>query len=284
MTMTYKTLMAAYVTPIAPIPTACKPSIKPKGPVRAVLFDVYGTLFVSASGDIHPAGKEIKIDSRLTALVEKYRLPLPAGELTDRFFRAVEKTHAAMKNRGVDFPEVDVDRIWMEVMRIEDIQAARRFAVEYEMIVNPVYPMPHLSEVIETLKKKGIQLGIVSNAQFYTPHLFALFCGGFPEQLGFNPALVFYSYQHGQAKPSPLMYHLAAEKLNRAGISTATALYVGNDMRNDILPAHSAGFQTCLFAGDARSLRLRQDDTECASLSPDMVITDLIQLLDRVTA
>jgi len=53
-------------------------------------------------------------------------------------------------------------------------------------------------------------------------------------------------------------------------------------MRNDILPAKKIGFNTALFAGDARSLRMREDDPECIRTSPDLVITDLIQLLEYV--
>ncbi len=53
-------------------------------------------------------------------------------------------------------------------------------------------------------------------------------------------------------------------------------------MLNDIYPAKKAGFNTALFAGDTRSLRLRKDVAECKTLSPDIVITDLIQLLDYI--
>ena len=54
---------------------------------------------------------------------------------------------------------------------------------------------------------------------------------------------------------------------------------MGNDMLNDILPARSVGFRTALFAGDKRSLRLRRDDPRCNNLKPDMILTDLIQLV-----
>jgi len=37
-----------------------------------------------------------------------------------------------------------------------------------------------------------------------------------------------------------------------------------------------------LFAGDARSLRLRRDDSRCRRLKPNLVITDLLQLLDHL--
>ena len=123
-------------------------------------------------------------------------------------------------------------------------------------------------------------LGIISNAQFYTPFLFDLFLGVNPARLGFDPDLIFFSYQYGYAKPSRFLYDMAAERLYQHGIYADAVLYVGNDMLNDILPAKSVGFKTALFAGDARSLRLRNDDQICSHISADLVITDLIQLLD----
>ena len=71
---------------------------------------------------------------------------------------------------------------------------------------------------------------------------------------------------------------MADEKLGSKGIQPASVLFVGNDMLNDIYPAHAIGFQTALFAGDRRSLRLRTDDPRCAALRPELVLTDLGQL------
>lgn len=62
------------------------------------------------------------------------------------------------------------------------------------------------------------------------------------------------------------------------GVQSHQILYVGNDMLNDILPASKTGFRTALFAGDARSLRLRSDEAACRGLEPDTVLTDLRQL------
>jgi len=97
--------------------------------------------------------------------------------------------------------------------------------------------------------------------------------------LGFAPDLQVYSYQHGRAKPSRELYRLAADALQRRGIAAERAVYVGNDMRNDIAPAARLGFRTALFAGDARSLRRREGDPLCAGVVPDLVVTDLIDLL-----
>ncbi len=39
------------------------------------------------------------------------------------------------------------------------------------------------------------------------------------------------------------------------------------------------GLKTALFAGDQRSLRLREHDPRCSTLEPDLIITKLSQLL-----
>jgi putative hydrolase of the HAD superfamily len=53
-------------------------------------------------------------------------------------------------------------------------------------------------------------------------------------------------------------------------------------MLNDIFPAKITGFQTALFAGDKRSLRRRTDDPRCRNLKPDLVVTDLGQLIEHL--
>jgi putative hydrolase of the HAD superfamily len=62
------------------------------------------------------------------------------------------------------------------------------------------------------------------------------------------------------------------------GILPEDTLYVGNDMLNDIWPAAQCGLKTSLFAGDQRSLRLRETDPRCSDLEPDVIITKLSQL------
>ena len=121
------------------------------------------------------------------------------------------------------------------------------FALSYEIAVNPVYPMPGLSEVLRSIRSKGIALGIISNAQFFTPLLFPAFLGTSTGGLGFSSSLCFYSYEFRQGKPGATMYEKSAEALHVMGIEPEHTLFVGNDMRNDILPAMSQGFQISPF-------------------------------------
>ena len=74
------------------------------------------------------------------------------------------------------------------------------------------------------------------------------------------------------------LYEIAVERLASRGIPPCEALYVGNDMLNDIMPAARLGFRTALFAGDARSLRLREGDPRSgARVEPDVVLASLEQ-------
>ncbi|MBC8199338.1 MAG: HAD hydrolase-like protein [Desulfobacterales bacterium] len=255
-----------------------------------MMFDVYGTLFISGSGDIGIAKKKSP-EAYEQAYEETYELEqlliefkirkTPKAVLND-FFAGIEKKHDKLRKQGIDFPEVEIDRIWMSILKNNDLVTVRKFAVRFEMIVNPVYPMPNLEEMLSACKKSKILLGIISNAQFYTSCLFEWLLDSNLEKLGFHPDLILFSYKSGHAKPSPFMFQSALERLKRLNVPANSALYIGNDMLNDIYPAKKTGFNTALFAGDTRSLRLRKDVTECKTLSPDLVITDLIQLLDYI--
>lgn len=102
--------------------------------------------------------------------------------------------------------------------------------------------------------------------------------GGEAEELGLEPELQIYSYEHLHAKPGSRLYSLAAERLDARGIEAAESLYVGNDMLNDIMPAHRIGFRTALFAGDSRSLRLRTGDPRVEGVEPDLIVTRLVEI------
>ncbi|OEU67483.1 MAG: hypothetical protein BBJ57_08335 [Desulfobacterales bacterium PC51MH44] len=273
-------LISKYITPISPLPTSLHQSGKLKKKIKSILFDVYGTLFISGSGDISIAKREARQTEKLEKLLHKFGINKDPQTILKGFFSTIENEHEILRKKGIDFPEVEIDQIWMRVLENKDPDTIRVFAVEFELIVNPVYPMPHLEKMLAICKDLNVLMGIISNAQFYTPYLFNWFLDSNPEDLGFHPDLILYSYKFGHAKPSTFMFQVAVERLKKSDIPAHSALYIGNDMLNDIYPAKKAGFQTALFAGDARSLRLRKDDPECKDLSADLVITDLVQILD----
>jgi putative hydrolase of the HAD superfamily len=280
--MIKNTLIQKYIHPLEPIPTSTSPAGDLTQDIRCILFDIYGTLFISGSGDISLAGQNSPHFEKLEILLTKYKLHLTPRALLDKFHETIKARHRELRSCGVDFPEVQIDWIWQQVLPAENQIDVKQFAVEFELISNPVFPMPNLADLLAACRQKNLFMGIISNAQFYTPWLFEWFLDSTPENLGFNPELVFFSYEFEMAKPSAELFAMAAQKLKGKGLAPSSVLYLGNDMLNDIFPAKNSGFQTALFAGDARSLRLRADDSRCRNLIPDLVVTDLGQLANLI--
>ena len=280
--MEINALISKYIRPIYPLPSSLGQSGKVEGKIKAILFDLYGTLFISRSGDISMAKKESPQTEKLEKLLYNFGIQKEPQTVLKQFFTAIENQHKLLKRKGVDFPEVEIDQIWMRVLENDDLETVRTFAIEFELIANPVYPMPHLERMLSVCRDSNVLMGIISNAQFYTPYLFNWFLDSNPENLGFHPDLILYSYKLGYSKPSTFMFQVAADKLKNMDVPAHSAIYFGNDMLNDIYTAKKAGFKTGLFAGDTRSLRLRENDPKCKDLSADIVITDLVQIIDYI--
>lgn len=276
-----------------PIPSGAEPKLSPLTGIRAVMFDVYGTLVISGSGDVGTVAAAPGEAFSQACQAVGLHTQVTGDEGAGRLVATIKQVHEQARRGGTEYPEVDIIAVWRQT--IEDLRKRgwldaeteevdfERLAIEYEVRANPVWKMPELESCLERLTRAELRLGIVSNAQFFTPLLFpALLQKPLPE-LGFCVNLCFYSYQHGHAKPDTFLYKKAKQSLERLGISTGEVLYVGNDMLNDVLPARTVGFKTALFAGDQRSLRLRTDDNRVAGVEPDIVITQLDQLFDALT-
>ena len=268
-----------YLQPLEPIPTGIAAGLSKMKPCDAILFDVYGTLLVSGAGAI---GQDPDIQSgqeRLAKLLQRYRIADTPRELKRALTHAIESEHAIRRKMGISFPEVDILCIWRAILKGLDGSLVQRFAMEYEWITNPVFPMPGAATVIRAGLTQKTPLGIISNAQLYTAWVLEDLFGEELYAQGFHSRLRFFSWQERHAKPGETMFWRARKTLESMGISPKSVLYVGNDMLNDTRPAAAVGFQTALFAGDLRSLRTRDGDERCRGLRPDLVVTDLRQLL-----
>ena len=279
-------------SPLSPLPTGLEPKLPQWDDIRAVIFDIYGTLVLSGTGDISIA-QSIDKESELRGLFgESAGILAPSIKLSEIFYDLIKEDHALSKAKGASYPEVDILEIWARFFqRLKshgyngptlEGEALKDFAIRFECAVNPVWPMPGIEGTLKKLDDEGFKLGIVSNAQFYTPVMMEGFMGQTIEQLGFQSNLCVWSYQERLGKPSVELFEKLNAALEARGIQPSQALYVGNDMLNDIWTANQAGLKTALFAGDRRSLRLRESDERCKDLEPDAILTELTQLLQLI--
>ncbi len=285
--------------PLTPIPTGVKPGYKRDEKIKAVVFDVYGTLLISASGDVDKAEiSESNLKQALDAsgikIVDNKQKTL--DYILNDFDCTINVCHDAGRMNNLPYPEIDVLSIW----RIVLIHAKRKglIVIEkdvdislmtcvFEFLSNKVSMMPGLKETISSLRNKKIPLGLISNAQFYTPVLLNYFLYNkisLKERIkGFDEELTVFSYKFGKGKPDLALFNELIPTLKwKYGIIPSEVLFVGNDMLKDIYASNQAGFKTVLFAGDKRSLRMREDDNRTKSLKPDHTIDHLEQIFNIV--
>lgn len=282
---------------LEPVPTTEKEKLVGSGKIKSIIFDIYGTLIISASGDIGIVKSSSKSEIFRKSLENSGIIVTDsnAGKKgLEYFYREIQSFHTRLKKQGIEYPEVRITDIWEIVINklktdkmIDDksIDNVSILAATYfECLNNPVWGMPDLVEVLNVLKKKKIVLGIISNAQFYTPLLFPAITGLSLKELGFDSSLIQYSYKKKEAKPSLIMFKSVIRELkSKYNIDSSNTLYVGNDMLNDIYSAKETGMKTALFAGDARSLRLRAEDSRTSGIKPEFIITKLMQIPELLT-
>lgn len=290
--VSYAEILKRHTHAMEPMATNVSPRLAKISGIRAVLFDVYGTLLISASGDVGTVAAAPAQAFADACAAVGLTLSIHGEEGAAALVESIQQSHARSRAQGIEYPEVDIVAVWQETIarlaEVDVLNAAageidcEQLAIEYEVRVNPVWPMPGAESCLAKLRAAQIPLGIVSNAQFFTPVTLATLLGQPLEELGFEDDLCVWSFRHAQAKPGTFLFLTAQDCLARRSIAPGEVLYIGNDMLNDILPASQLGFRTALFAGDARSLRLREDDDRVRGLEPDLVITHWDQLFEAI--
>ncbi len=274
--------------PMSPQPTDVRPQLRSMPEISAVIFDIYGTLLISGSGDVGSANQEDRgalIGEAFAALgIQENIDSLPT---IDDLRAQIQSSHDSRKSVSCPKPEVDIVDIWRRTLRqlgmrkfAADTKLVARLAAEYESRANPTWPMPGAVDLLARLRAQKIAMGIVSNAQVFTVNLVEDLLGSSLAGGGFDLELCIFSNRFRHAKPGPRLFDVLNGGLAQRGIQPAQAVYVGNDMLNDVWAASGAGLKTAWFVGDARSCRPRDDDPRCRSLRPDVVISNLMQLPD----
>lgn len=260
----------------------------PRPSIKALLFDVYGTLFQSASGDIGTVQKDSETPQSLPLPPLFQRIKSAEQALPDwepLFLRRVEAFHHEKKEEGLAYPEINSLELWKQILAPwnPSWEETAEVLLWFEMSRNPVWPMPGAADLLNDLKTRKIPLGIVSNAQYYTLLLFPALLDAPLEDCGFHRKnLLSWSFEAGRSKPDVTLFEKPLEALkagiheNRKTILPEATLYIGNDRRNDVYTAQKAGCQTLLFAGDLRSLRLRPEDAIAGDTQPDYITRNLL--------
>jgi len=182
----------------------------PRGPVKAVLFDLDGTLIDSAP-DLGAAADKMRTDRGLPSLPDsEYRTMAGAGA------RGMLGVAFGVTPESPDF----------EALREE-------FFVNYERCMTErTYVFDGVLHLLQAIESRGLAWGVVTNkSKRFTDPLAAQL------PLFANAAVVISGDTTPFAKPHPEPLFEAARRL---GLEPAHCVYVGDDER-DILAARAAG-------------------------------------------
>ncbi|WP_372635625.1 HAD family hydrolase [Fodinibius sp.] len=285
--------------PLEPVSAGHSTQLQAIRGIRCVAFDFYGTMFISAVGDIGVDEKQQRQSPGwFTEALEDSGFTVAKPDVGHRgidiFEQTVENHVRRAREEEIEYPEPDIVAVWLDVLN--DLKAsgdirgetsrnkAIQFGIEFEFRINDIWPVPNLDTVLKQLKDRGLELGIISNSQYYTPIAFEALLNQPPGDFGFNENLLIWSYRTGRKKPSTDLYSIFTEAAEKEQLKPREVLYVGNDIRKDIAPAKEVGLRTALYVGDQRSIRHQPDDLKKSRYRPDLIVDDLSQVNDCLTA
>jgi FMN phosphatase YigB (HAD superfamily) len=212
--------------------------------VRAVIFDIYGTLLEVGPPPADAPGSWERLwrDSFNTAP------PLTLADFSATCDEIIARDHDAARARGIAHPEVfwaDIACEALPVLRGLAPDARNDFLFQQSQLWHTVGLHAGAAETLRAVSASGLLLGIASNAQAYTVRELgeALADHGLGLDL-FERALCFWSYEHGFSKPDAHVFRMLTARLRVRGITPEHALMVGDTLDNDIEPARAHGWQT----------------------------------------
>lgn len=212
--------------------------------VRAVIFDVYGTLLQVGPP---PSDADTRWQKLFTETLDT-RPPLNRLQFSQRTGYAIARRHAEAKAHGILWPEIVWPSVVLEVLPILARLSAEQlndFLLHQMQIGRTLRLNDYASECLRQMNNNRLLLGIASNSQAYTlRELNAALQGAGLNLSLFDPQMLFWSFENGFSKPNPHVFRILTARFEARGIAPSEILMVGDRVDNDVAPARAHGWQT----------------------------------------
>ncbi len=210
--------------------------------IQAVFFDMGGTI------ETFWYDRALRLDAThaLQALLLKSGIDL--GMDNESLYALVSQGLEDYRRRALTTnEELSPSRVWREFILCDHSAQAQQLttgsAEELMSFIEMHYyhrqMRPEVPQVLESIRKMGLKIGLISNV-----------CsrGQVPtnlEEYGirhyFDPVVL--SSEYGRRKPDPAIFHFAA---SLAGVPTGAVAYIGDRVARDISGARRAGFRLAI--------------------------------------
>ena len=276
--------------------------------LRAVTWNVYGTLLAIAEGELcfeHP--NKFIMDLALDKTIQEFKMwqamtrkPGQPAEYMHTIYRRVLDEFRLQPSAAERYPEIPADKVWEAIVKkllqneysfnasffgsLDDY--SRKIAYFFHRSLQGTACYPGAAAALEYVADQLGHQGLIADGQCFTC---VQLQRGLREQ-GCTRSLAelipeslrVLSWEVRAKKPSERLFRLGLARLAERGIKPSQVLHVGSHLRHDVAPARGLGMKTALFAGDKASLHAHSDQLKDPHLRPDVLITELNQIVEIV--
>jgi HAD superfamily hydrolase (TIGR01549 family) len=213
--------------------------------IKGVFLDLYETLVVSGERTATDWLNEFYVS------LQSYGLSTSKEAFSERCQGFMRQDEPPGSNDGLTVYERRIQRFCNELGLAIDIAGIQRTAIDTIQAAHKnCYLDPDCHTVLETLQKRKT-LALISNFD-HSPHVKNMLRQ--MDLVKYFTAVII-SEEVGLKKPDPLIFQLA---LSRTGLKAEEVIHVGDNIKDDIAGAVSAGIRPVL---------IRRNSTEASSLS-----------------
>ncbi|MEZ6068316.1 MAG: HAD hydrolase-like protein [Planctomycetaceae bacterium] len=296
--------------PPAVRPIQATPTLKPLGNVRAVAWNLYGTLLRIDTGQLHLLHPQpLRMQVALQKTIDEFRMwhsmsrkpGQPWEYLLQQYTALIEGAQLTSPARKGDIPQVDATAIWDKLIeRLERNEyqwdrdklgdradLALKVAYFFHTSLQGVAPADGAAEVLTRLATGRVRQALLSDAQSFSE---VQTLRAFSDQRNIPPVRQIWrspcsvvSIVTGVRKPSNSMFETAVQQWRDGGLEPSQVLYVSHQLRDDLAVARRWGFRTALVVADANCTQVDKQDVRSTELRPDRLLTDLRQIVDLLT-
>lgn len=292
------------------LPWPAPPAVIPKKarsavtrlPVRAVMWNVYGTLLAVPKGElIYEPEIDFVYDAALDKVIQEFKMwqsmsrkpGAPAAYMKELYKKAYDTVRLTSA-------EVISEKIWEDVYKkllqkdyVYDqglfgppAEYVKKIAYFYHASIQGCGAYPGAAEAVKLVSEAGKMNGLLADGQCFTPaqiqKCFREQDPSFDVNREFPVNLRILSAEKKAKKPSDVLFKTAIEALKARGIAANETLHVGSSIPRDIAPAKKLGFRTALFVGDKASLTATVEQLKDHATKPDIMLTELTQIHDAI--
>lgn len=293
--------------PPEPEPIKARPHLARLDGIRAILWNVYGTLLAIPFGELvfeHPQPFVMSMSMEKTISQFKMwgsmsRKPGQPSEYMLHLYRTQLDELRMAPSPGEKYPEIQAERLWEGLIKKlfqKDYQFDASFYGSLNEFSRKVAYFFHASlqgtacysgaaAAIKAVSNSGIIQGLCADGQCFTTVQLQRGLQSQDETLRLEsvmPDICVLSCDVNAKKPSERLFRAALDRLEERDISPGEVLHVGSRIDKYIVPAKRLGLRTALFAGDRNSLVATPEQLKDPASKPDVLLTELEQIADVV--